>query len=386
MSFRDDRITRLILAGAMGLWASGAAAQADLRVEVDATALLSENPFLLSGDDTAAAAVEIAVRPSVSWSLSPGTELEARGAIASRQYSRRYGNFVTGRADLEARRRRNEFLSYSAVASFARDISTEVLTSTIDTAVDPRSIRQSYGARSAVEWNLDSYHSVDATVGWEKAEYKGADLLADTQAFDVGATFSKRVSARTSVGVRATATFSDVGAASDLSTRALLATVERRLSENWRASGELGVERSSNRFGGRLGLDVRDEARTRLSGRGEFCYENSRLEACAAGSLQSEVSSFGGLQRRALLNGSVRRRLNARDVVEAVGSYSRATVLGGGLPSLDALRLGGSYERRLSRDLSLRGSLDYLRRQLLTGERVGAGFVQLRLTFRREPR
>lgn len=383
LSFRDAPIASCVRAAAAVAVVTAASplfAQ-EIRLEVDPAVLLSDNPFLLPGGEGAIAA-ELVVRPTVTWTTSPGTRLELRGAIADRQYTRRYGNFLTGRAEFEGSRRESEFLSYDASVSFARELSSDVLTSAIDAVVDPRAIRQSYGARSSLTWNFDANTSLRPSIGWERADFSRSTLLEPSETFDANLVLNKRIDALTTIGVRTGAVFGSVGIASDLSTQVLLGTVERRLNSAWRATGELGVERASSRTEAWMGVPGGQDARTRLTGRGSFCYEPSRLEACVAGALQSEVSSLGGLQRNLFFSGLLRRQWSEQVRVGLDVEYRRATVQDDGIRPLDALRLSGSIDRTLTQRLTLRAVVEYLRRQLLTGERIGAGFLQLRLLYR----
>lgn len=345
----------------------------------------SRNPFLLREGRRGAVAAEIAVRPTVTWSLPPGSKVELAGVLVDRQYTRRYGNIATGRFDLTGRHRRDERLSLSVAGHVARDQTVDALSSPIEAAADPQSFRNSYGVRAAATWNFDARTSLSPSIGAESTSFTGTEVLADTRALDFGAILSRRLNAYTSFGLRGTAFLGRVGG-SDNDIQTLVATLDRRLRENWRGTIELGVERSGARREIWLGTPIVQEARVRFGGRIEGCYDTSRTQGCLSGSLRSEVTGLGGLQRERALRGTVRHVLSDRASVEMLADYRRSTVQGTGFGALDVLRGQATFERRLNERFVVAGVVEYLRRRTLTGERIGAAFLGAHLRYRLNPR
>lgn len=366
------------LAGAVAmisvtLLASPCAAQSRLRLDSDARLILSDNPFLLSGTRRGTAAVEVVARPELNLPLAPTTALDLSAVVAHRQYLRRYGNYLTGRAEAVASHRDSEYLSFDTRVSYARELPADALTDSIDFSVDSRSLRESVSTRSSLSWNPNARTQVTAAGGWERSRYPDSALLSSTEAlrFDLG--MSRRISATTALGVQANATISEGAGSDDLNAKSLRATIAQRIGTYWQANAQLGLEWTN----------AGSSDRPLPSGSGNFCYTPASFQACLSASLQSEVSGFGGLQREYYIGATANWRLSERSSVSATASY-RAAQSGTLDGNANAMRLSGSYERRLTRALALTGSLDYLARKTLTGERHGAMVFQIGITFRGE--
>lgn len=350
------------------------AAQSIIRLDSDAKLILSDNPFLISGDRRAAAAVEVAAHPEILWSLAPATSLEASATIAHRQYLRRYGGFFNGRAQLRASHRDSEYLSFDTRVAYTRELPADGLTDNAGFTIDAVTRRESYSARASLNWNPDARTSVAASGGWERLGYPDSDLLATTRALSGEIRISRRMSEATSVGLQADATGTSSSAGPSLQAKAFRATLEQRLAAHLTANGHLGLEWSDTGTAG-------NSERARLVGNGSLCYRPALTEACLSASLQSEISGFGGLQRQLFFGASVRHQLSARSSLVALAGYRSADAsLGTG--EITALRVSGSYERRLTPVLSIIGATGYLRRQSLSGERNEALVVQVGVTFR----
>lgn len=342
---------------------------------------LSDNPFLISGERRAAAAVEIIARPEFVWSVAPATSVEVSATVAVRHYFRRYGDFVTGRALTSIRHRQNEFLSLNGSVTYTRELPTDALTDSIDAAIDTRSVRESYAARSSVDWTPNATTSIDADFGAQRTRYPNSTLLSSVNAYDLGVGLSKRVSAVMSLGVRAQMTVSHVANRGDSSAASVWLTVSRRLQTAWRADAQVGIERTSLEGPLENGRD----RRIRFSGSANLCYEPSRLVACLTAAVRSELSGLAGLQREVSFGASVTRRLTERGSLSATADYRRARLEGRGR-SLDVLHASTSYDHRLSRRFSLTTGVDYVRRTQLSGQRIGAVIFQIGATFRGQPR
>ncbi len=386
---RDAAPPALWLPGAALLLGMGSAmsahAQDGPRLEVEPAVLVSDNPFLLDGGDRAAAAAEVTLRPSMRWSLPPGGEAVVSGVVFARQYSRAYGNFLAGRLDGEARNRENEYLSWSAALSASRDQAIDILTTTIDAVVDPRSFRTSLGSRVSVVWNPNARTSITPTIGAVRSTFTGNAPLADTRSIDVGVALARRMDERTSLGGRAAAIFSQSGSLGSLSVQTLTATIDHRLESEWRLTADVGLERSGVGTIVVGGVATSPDNRVRLNGEVQFCRDRTRDTFCLSGALRSEVSGLGGLQRQLLLRGTARTQASARDTIQGSVEYRKSTMWDAVAGDVDAVRAQVALDRRLRRSLFLRPSLEYLARQLLTGRRIGAGYAQLSLLYRWEP-
>lgn len=362
--------------------ASSVSGQSTLGIEADATAILSDNPFLLNDGDTGAAAVEIAARPEWRWTLGPSTSADASANIAYRQYLRRYGDFLTGRAQAGARHRDSEYLSFDTSVYYGRALPADALTETIDFSVEPMTIRENYGATTHVELNPDARTAVVATVGWERLRYPDSTLLLPTDALATSLAASRRISPNTTVGLRGAYTRSSVEDSGALTAKSVRATVAFRPGPVLDANAQFGLEWAD--LGAWPGIGTPPGGnRPRISGSANACYRPSRLEACVDTSLQSEVSAIGGLQREYFVGVRGRYQIGEHSALSANADY-RTVALGGIVPDTAALRVSLGYERRLKQSLWWTSTASYIDRSFVSGNRADAAVLQFGISYRKE--
>lgn len=358
--------------------ASESLAQPEVGLEIDAAVFASDNPFLIAGENRASGAVDVAARPYVDWHLDPRTKLEFTGELGFRQYHKHYGNYVTGLADLGLRHRRNEYLTVSGRARYSRDLISDMLTDSIDFAFDSRGVRESIDAGGTVAWNPSATITITGDLGWRKLRYPDSAILQATDAYDVGISASKRLNAKTSVGLQARATSSRPESSGDTSVKSVAFTAAHRFAENWHGDVQLGVEWS--RLNDSFGSSHDDRAR--FNGGANLCYEPLRTSICLNGTIGSEVSGLGGLQRETSFGGTVRHQISEYGAITAEVE-SRKT----NLPEFDAparvLRVASNYEHRLNRTLYLTSGAAYLQRQF-AGAKIDAAIIQIGLSIRGE--
>ena len=161
----------------------------------------------------------------------------------------------------------------------------------------------------------------------------------------------------------------------------LYGTFDQQLTAGWRIDGELGAVRNGARTDLLGTTRLRQPARVLLSGRINLCRALQEPAICASGSLSSEVSGLAGLQRRAVAGLTVNQRLTENTVLRTVAEYQRVQTQNRLIPSFDAVRAIGTVERTLGRRFVFGGTLQYLRRRLIDGDRVGAIYGGWRLSF-----
>ncbi len=343
--------------------------------------LLSDNPFLIPDENKLSGAAEVVVRPEVTWSIDPTTTLDFTAETGFRQYHRRYSNFVTGLADLQLRHRRNEYLTISGRAIYRRELLADSLADSSDFAIDARSISESFDVRSSLAWSPNALTTITGDGGWRKLRYPGSTLLETTNAYDAGVSATRRLSERTTAGVRAHATTSRTSGGDKSSIKSLNLTASHRLAQHWQGDIQIGVEWSKLAdpvAGGR-------ESRARLNGAAALCYEGGRQTACLRGALRSEVSGFGGLQREVSIGGTYRRQLSEHGVVDIEADYRRARLPGYGAAAR-VMRVSANYERRVGRNLYFTPGIAYLQRDRLAGEKADAFIIKVGLTIRGDQR
>ena len=350
--------------------------QPEVRMEIEATMQVSNNPFLIADENRVTGALEVVGRPRANWNIAPGTRLDFTGEVGIRQYHRLYGNFLTGLADLQLRHRHNEYLTIVGRAVYRRDLISDALTDSTDFATDAQGIRETIDARTSMIWNTNSRTTIEGDGGWRMLRYPGSTVLDRTNAYDLGVSAQRRLTERTTVGARFHMTTSHSGDERS-STKLLNATADYRFSEYWRGGIQLGVEWSLLN----TQLTAVRESRARFNGGASLCYETSRQSACMRSAVRSEVSGFGGLQREVSIGGAYRNRLTEYGVLNIEGDYRRAR-----LPvypvSARVFRLTATYEQRLARNLYFTPGVAYLQRSRLAGEGARAFVFQLGLTLR----
>ena len=366
------------IAAPAAIFAPKCLAQTEVRLEADANVFYSDNPFLSAERNTAAAAAEVVARPEIEVPLGPGTSLEAGGQIGFRQYSRRYGNFVIGRTDATFRHRDSEYLTLMTSAAYSRELVADALTDSIDAAIDTRRMRVAYGLRTSVEWNPNARWQFLADGGWQKTRFPGSTLLQATNAYDVGVTASRRVSALMTVGLRGEFTSSRIANGGEVQAKSIGVTVSRRVNANWRADATVGVEWA--RLGGIFGQPGDQNDRSRFSGSVNLCYDPRRMTLCLTGAIRSEVSGLGGLQRETAVGATLAVPTSERGRITASANYRHAQL--SGFSNTDVLRGSAAYEHRLTEAISVRAGADYLQRTRLDGDRVGAVILQIGVTYR----
>lgn len=381
-SFRDRR--RFLYGGlSIGLAMTvPVKAQTVPRLDVDLAVLASDNPFLVTGGERGAVQGELTVRPGIAVTMQDGTTFDLAMVATGRAFSRRYDGIVTGRVDAVARHRRNEYLSFGTDLAVARDAAIDLLTSSVESALDTTSIRTTRSGRVFVEWRPDARTTLRPEIGFERFGYERSALLADTRSVSAGIAWRRLLNARRTAGVRAGWTSSDAGRLTSFSTASAYATLEQQLSATWHLNTELGAERNGARSETMPGGRVRQPALILLAGRMNLCRRTAGPELCMAGSISSQVSGLGGLQRRAVVGMTGEQRLGERTMARASADYQRTTTQNAVVPPFDAIRVLGAVERTLGRDLQLAVTGQYLRRRLIDGRHVGAGFAGLRLTYR----
>jgi hypothetical protein len=382
LSFRDldpawQSMACLLTIGSGALVPSVAAAQARIELGADASIVASDNPFLIPGGNTAAIAGQITARPSLTWTIAPATTVQADMAIGLRQYDRRYGNFLLGRAEADIRHRSSEYFSAFGSVSYARELSTETAVNNIDSAIASVGVVTSYAARSTLTWNPNARTSVVGDLAWNRVSRPGSLLVSTANYRDLSINFSRRVSPLTSFGVETELSWGDAGTGGQSKAQAARLTATRRLSSDWRGNLKVGVER----LDASGGFAPPSSATIQFSGSGEFCYEPQHLVACLTAAVRSGTSGLGGLQREVVFGGSLNRKLSLTSSLAATAEYRRSR-LGLLAQPVDMLRLTASYDRRLNRRVSLTAGGDYLRRTGLAGERVSAAVLRVGVTIR----
>lgn len=397
----------LIFAAGAALVPASAFAQVDPYLAVEVGALASSDPFLLSGGGNGAVMFEAAINPSIEITTDRGSSIVASGTLRQRNYSRKYGDFTLGEADLAANYRDSEYLTLGVVGRFERALSFDATTLGVEAAIDPGAIRQSWAAGALVEWRPTEHQLITPEFRFEKMDFLGTQLLVPSSSYILGVGYSVQTGPRTRLGLRFRDIIRSSETMSDMNTMALYGTIARRLGERSSISAELGVERTGiqrERIGDVI---TQRPARTLLAGTVRLCREaeapraeESRAETssspssqwfgCLSGGLNTEVTGLGGLRRDTTVSATVSKPILENFTLRGEGEYRRSSMVGGTYVSVpdfgygaraEIIRTSVDLDWRVHQDVTMTGRVQYSRRQILTGDRVGATFFGLQLRY-----
>jgi len=389
LSFRElavagSRGTAVLAASCLTVLPVFAMAQQQLGLDVEMTTFYASNPFLLPGDE-GAAGWELAAKSDAVWLIGPRTSLQSEGAVGFRQYSQRYGNFVTGRGAGILQHRYSEYLSVRAEAYHERVLPTEALADSIDSAIDPLSIRRNSYLSSALTWNPDARTSVTGAVAWTRIDPSQSSILKDTTAIEYTVGVERRVDPFFSLGVKGQFT-SSRSAFGDSSLKAFRLTASRRLGGRWQANANLGIDQETTTLRG----SPIDSSPVRLSGEVSICQQPERMQMCLTAAMRSVVSGLGTVERESSAGVSVTRQTSEQGSLSASASYVRGPIGQIAGPTEDekasALRLSATYYHQVSRRSSLQAGLRYLRRVQAGGDAIDSMVVQAGIVFKERRR
>lgn len=362
---------------------------------VDMDVLASPNPLLLSSGRRGAVMIEVAASPGVIITTPTGSTLDVRGTIRNRNYSRRYGHYLLGDFQMDGRYRDSEYLTVGATTGYDRVLAIDLLTSSADASADPRGIRNNWFAGLDAAWRPDAYSLITPELRFERSVYSDSDLFRNASVWTMSLAYSRRIGPLTSVGLRARDTVNTVSGMARMNGGALYLTLNRQLGERAHFLAELGAERTGRQIDRLEGDGIARPGRTLLAGRVELCRQGEErwqgLTGCLSAALNSEVSGFGGLRRDATLSVTASHPLGERFVLRGVGEYRHSSQIGGssgvGPPADErdnatgAVRSSLMLDWKLRPEITLTGTVQYLRRQLVTGQRIGAGFFGIQLRY-----
>lgn len=367
------------LALALAVPVSPAAAQAVAELTVRGDLSYSPNPLLLPGDDRGAIQSEVTVDTKLTVTGDDLSEIVLRGTLSNRQYSRLYGGILFGEARIDATYRDSEYLSFIGTGQFRRLPLIDRLTTSVDAGIDPRAVSNAVYARLAVRWNPNARTTITPEFEAERTSYARSSLLDTTRSLRGAVAIATRTGPSISIGARGGARFSKAGAGS-ATTWFLDATLEKVLRD-WKMNAELGVERNSFQAGTAPGSSRARSARLLIGGRASICRDLERREICLRGGLFSEVSGLGGLQRRTFVNVSMKQPIGARVGVRLLGEFQHAGLGSSGLPATDSYRAAAALEWTFLPNLTLGGTLEYIRRKFGFSDAIDTVFTGVSLRF-----
>ncbi len=345
-------------------------------IEIDMSVFAARNPFLEPDDDVVTGGAVVSVRGRTDWQLAPGTDLDADGRVAFRQYTRRYGNFVTGRAALALNHRHNEYLTLLTEASFERLLPTETMVNSIDSAIDPISLEDNYNLSQTITWHSDALTTVNGRLGWSKLDPQGSSLLERTTAINLNVDAKRQIDALTTLGAVGMMTWSRTQTGGNPHAWSLLFTADRRIIDSWRLQAQAGISRTSQVDA----IGVRRTGGVQFAGNASLCHDPGRFTACLTASIQPIVSAYGGILRETAYGATLSWRTSQRGTLTASADYRRSPQ-----PppdrAINTTQLAARYDFRLNQQFTLYAGPEYNRRTGLSGQKVDSTVFQIGVTI-----
>lgn len=396
------------LAAALAALPTVASAQQEDRLSVDvaASAGYSNNPFAIFGDDTESALASIDILPRYQI-LSQNSALTISGAASFQQYLRRYGNndSYSGAVDYELRPserlRAHTRLDLSSAIIGANNTFLPALIGGGQAAPLPgvgtgvsgnpvvappatvvplpgftpgftdvglfglRNRRRLARLSGDGSLGLSARDSLTFSAYGELTRYRDLPLFGDYEAYGASLGYSRRISDRLNLGVRASASKFDYRQAnSDSRVFPVEATVSARLSPIWTVDGALGVTFVDSDA-------AHSTSRTSVSGNVNACRRGELSSMCFQAARQVSATGLVGSQYVTTAGVSWSKRLGERENLSLNASYSNIggddeVLVGDGLPlQTEFVQAALGYDRQISERLRFVASANY--RQLLDG-------------------
>ena len=353
-----------------------APANAQMALELESGVFGSSNAFLLADDDKVTIGGEVIVSSKGEFGIDARTSVEADADLAFRQYSRRFGDFLTGRAAAILHHRRDEFLSLQTDFFYDRFLPTEALGDSIDAAIDPIALREDYGARQSITWNPSARTAVTGLLSWTQTQPVSISPLSETSVAEFALGAERKVSPFLSLGAGGGYLISESEDGYDSTVKTFRLTADYRLASYWRAAVELGVEEQDLSFG----AGEPETGPVQFSGSGLLCVEPQRATMCFSAVVRSVASGIGVL-RATSFGAQMDYRLSEYGAVSFTADYRKAPGADQHLAA-EVLAINSRYEHRLSRAFYLLIRLDYLQRSSLPAGKIDAVAGRIGVSFR----
>lgn len=371
------------LCSAIALAAWAPAAQADTRASLDvsAGARAASNPYLTPGSNTGAVASTLEVAPSIQTSNGRST-LALNGAARYDHFFRRYGDDVSGRANLTFDQRFSEQTTFSLGGLFstsmggARDLLRNdtglgsgsgtgvgtglgtgldpVLNPNADVTVTGARFRQyTYGANARLNSRLSARGSV--SLGGGASFFDAQSALGQKYSQYTGdAGYNHILDDRRQIGVRVAYTNIDYRsrpAGGDIWSPAVTGTF--RLNATLTVSGSVGATFAS----------IKQANGTRAHNTGvaaqiSMCKDTERSKFCLSGGRNVQATALGGVSTVTTVSATQSWRLSDRDTLNLSGSFGATEQ-----PNASVVQFGSNrnklatavavYSRRMSEHLFL---------------------------------
>lgn len=359
-----------------------AAAQEKPYIEVDMTVFTGRNPFLIPGDTEVTSGGEVGLRGEASVGVDYRTALELDGGIAYRRYTRRFGDFVTGHANVGLEHRNSERLSLRTEASYGRYLPLEAAVASIDAAIDPVSLQERYALDQHVNWTPDRLTRVIGRVELTRISPRGSLVLTQTDAATLTMSMERRVAPTTWLGLEGQVTRSEARDGGTARAGSVGVKGGFRFGRNWGLDVTAGLSKTSR--GGPDG--PREGGSGQFAARASLCYDPRRFRFCLSGAVSPVVTSFDGIRREKALGATFDLQTLPHANFHLEADYrampARAVPGTSALADPKVMRVAARYEHQLDNRLTLNVGASYDRRVGLARQPFDSWTVRVGATFR----
>ncbi len=355
------------------------AAQERLTVDASASVGIATNPFLQSGSTPVAINPTIGVHPI--WTReSPLTTLQVEADLQAAFYNRGYGTNSSVTVQGSGTHKLSEYTTLGASVSYLNSIvgiqtdfrvpvGTVVPVGAVlpDVLIDPAlggigQRRQAYQASSNIVTLLSARDQIELAVEVSLNRLEGTGFNNFNYA-SPSFSYTRSLSEKASIGARLGVGFSNYlgTTVGDATIYQPVLTGSRIISERWTLKGSLGaaIVNLNEPFG-------QTNTTTSLNGAADLCRRDARWTACFTLSRQTVPSAFQGVRTQNSIAATLGYRLNEKDDLSIIGSYSHASgplqrnTLGTvNSESVDFANASVNYTHRFRPTLSGFGNLGY---------------------------
>lgn len=360
-----ERSTRIVIAALAASVPSLPAAAQDTQLSVSAQAQggYATNPFLIRGDDTGSAYVDLSIRPQVVQSDELG-QVSASASYNRTEYLRRFDGTDSYGAEASGQRKLSELITGRANVAYYSSILGQGGLG-IPTVVDPtlppgpalpdvtvlglRRRQELLTAGLGAGWQFSPRDSGATDISMSRVDYGGGDdLLTSSRSISATASYTRTLSSRTSVGLRGSGSWTEFGRSGyNGAYYSAELTYQRQLNETMKldlAAGLLFIRSDTN-----LG----QTNSTGFSGSATLCDTRQRQTLCVRAYSSAQPTGFGDVSKS--YGGSVNYsyRINEDDFIVAGVDFSQVDTTASliQIPSSKYFNANGSYEHNFSNRL-----------------------------------
>jgi hypothetical protein len=360
------RALRSVIAIAGALTGAGSAhAETILSADLTVKGQVANNPYLLPGSETSAAAVTASFAPKLTYTDSTAT-LGILGNIEHTEFSRSYRGTTNYYVTSNLAKRLSPKLSLSADLGYDSSITTANDLVTVPTTLQPivgpnpslpstvainalQSRRESFSGDAGFDFQPTARDSWHVRSGFSLTRYPAQVVNANYNYFSSSLNYQRVLDGRTSVGVSGSVSRVDYLDTSngDATTLSPQVTFSSQLDPHWSLSGSAGASFTATQtIIGKLHS-------TAFSGSISLCRGFERAKLCLNGSRSVQPSLLGGVLPQTNLGAVYSVQLDDRSNIDASANYSisQRQVVGGGLQPLGYGRASLTYNRRITERL-----------------------------------